>query len=308
MKAIRLHQFGGADQFVLDELPNLTPGENEILIDVHAAGLNPVDAKIREGAFPRFEPKLPAVIGRDICGVVAKVGRRVTGWFEGEAVFGMLDYERGAYAQQTIATAREVVRKPSTVDPVHAAALPVAGLTAWQGLFEHGKLTRGQRVLIHGGSGGVGHLAVQFAVARGIEVFATASAEHLAFVRGLGASKVIDYKQQRFENEVRDVDVVLALVAGETRDRSWAVLKKGGLLVATVGGAPARPANAPEGTAGREVVVQAKTEQLEEIGRLVESGQVRVHVDRVFPLAEARAAHEYMQSAHAPGKIVLSMS
>ena len=121
MKAIRLHQFGGPEQFVLDEISGLTPGEKEIVIDVHAAGLNPVDAKIREGRFPRFEPKLPAVIGRDICGVIAKVGRRVTGWFEGEAVFGMLDYERGAYAQQTIATEREVVRKPSTVDPVHAA-------------------------------------------------------------------------------------------------------------------------------------------------------------------------------------------
>ena len=304
---MRLHQFGGPDQFVLDEVPNLTPGENEILIEVHAAGLNPVDAKIREGKFSRFKPMLPAVIGRDICGVVAKAGRHVTGWFEGEAVFGMLDYERGAYTQQTIATVREVVRKPSNVDPVHAAALPVAALTAWQGLFEQGKLTRGQRVLIHGGSGGVGHLAVQFAVNRGIEVFATAGTEHLAFVRGLGASKVIDYKQERFEDHVRDVDVVFALVAGETRDRSWAVLKSGGLLVSTLG-VPTRPDNAPEGTGAREVVVQAKTEQLEEIGRLVESGQVRVHVDRVFPLAETRAAHEYMQSAHAPGKIVLSMS
>jgi len=305
---MRLHRFGGPDEFVLDDVSDLTPGDKEIVIDVHAAGLNPVDAKIREGQFPRFEPKLPAVIGRDICGVVAKVGRRVTGWFEGEAVFGMLDYERGAYAQQTIATEREIARKPSTVDPVHAAALPVAALTAWQGLFEQGKLTEGQRVLIHGGSGGVGHLAIQFAVHRGIEVLATTSSDHVSFVRGLGASKVIDYKTERFEDEVRDVDVVFALVAGETRDRSWAVLKRNGLLVSTVGGAPVRPSNAPQGAAGREVVVQAKSEQLEEIGHLVESGQIRVHVNRVFPLAEAARAHDYMQSAHAPGKIVLSMS
>jgi len=308
MKAMRLHQFGGTDQFVLDELPSLAPGDHEILIEVHAAGLNPVDAKIRDGQFPRFEPKLPAVIGRDVCGVVAKVGRRVTGWFEGEAVFGMLDYERGAYAQQTIATERELARKPSTVDPVHAAALPVAALTAWQGLFEQGKLGRGQRVLIHGGSGGVGHLAVQFAVHHGAEVIATASTQHLAFVRQLGASKVIDYQRQRFEDEVRDMDVVFSLVAGETLDRSWSVLKKNGLLVSTVGGTPIRPSNAPDGAMGREVVVQMKTEQLEEIGRLVEMGKVHVHVDRVFALAELKAAHDYMQSAHAPGKIVVSMS
>ena len=308
MKAIRLHRFGGPEELILEEVPNLTPGDHEIVIDVHAAGLNPVDTKIREGKFPRFEPRLPAVIGRDVCGVIAKVGRRVTGWFEGEAVFGMLDYERGAYAEQTIATAREIVRKPSTVDPVHAAALPVAALTAWQALFEQGKLTSGQRVLVHGGSGGVGHLAVQFAALKGVEVIATASAQQIAFVRQLGASQVIDYKAQRFEDEVKDVDVVIALVAGETRDRSWQVLKKNGLLVSTVGGAPKRPDNAPEGADGREVVVQAKTEQLKEIGQLVERGKVRVHVDRVFPLVQTREAHKYLESAHAPGKIVLSMS
>jgi NADPH:quinone reductase-like Zn-dependent oxidoreductase len=305
MKAIRLHSFGGPDQFRLEDVRDLVPGDNELLIAVHAIGINPVDTKIREGTFKRFQPVLPAIIGRDICGVVAKVGRRLTGWFEGEAVFGMLDYVRGAYAEQTLATPREITRKPSTVDPVHAAGIPVAGLTAWQALFDQGNLQAGQRVLIHGGAGGVGHFAVQFAAARGAEVISTASTRDLDFVKKLGAKQVIDYRTQRFESEVQEVDVVIDLIGGEIRDRSWAVLRKRGRLVSTLG-LPVAPADAPAGTTGHEVIVEARSTQLDEIGQLVETGKVRVHVSRVFPLSEIRQAHEYLETAHAPGKVVLS--
>jgi NADPH:quinone reductase-like Zn-dependent oxidoreductase len=307
MKAIRIHSFGGPEVLQLDEIPAPVAGEGELLIEVHAASINPVDTKIRGGKFPRFQPALPAILGRDIAGSIERVGKRIKGWEEGEPVYGLLDYERGAYAHYVIATPREITRKPSLLDPVRAAAVPLAGLTAWQALFDQGELQSGQRVLIHGAAGGVGHFAVQFAVARGAHVSVTASAKDHDWLKKLGAEQTIDYKTQRFEEEVSAVDLVIDLVAGETRERSWKVLKPSGKLVSTLG-RPKPPSDAPAGAEGREVVLETKMDQLAEIGHLFETGKVSVLVNKVFPLAEAAQAHLHLENGHAAGKTVLSMT
>ena len=234
MKAIRIHAFGGPENLICEEAPQPVPASDEVLIRVRAAGVNPVDTKIRSGEFPRFRPELPAILGRDISGIVADVGNEVSGFVKGDAVFGMLDYDRGAYAEYAVASIREIAPAPGGLDHQRLAALPVAALTAWQALFEHGKLRRGQRVLIHAANGGVGHLAVQLAHWCGAEVAGTCAGEDVDFVRSLGADTVIDYQAQRFEDEVRDLDLVLDLVAGETRRRSWQGLKPGGILVSTL--------------------------------------------------------------------------
>ena len=236
-------------------------------------------------------------------GTIVEVGSAVSGFSVGQAVFGMLDYDRGAYAQFAVASPRELGHKPGALSHVAAAALPVAGLTAWQALFEFGKLRRGQRVLIHGGSGGVGHFAVQFAAWSGAIVAATCSGADLDFVRELGATTVIDYRAERFEEKIRDVDLVVDLVAGETRHRSWQTLKPGGALVSTL------PAPKPDRTdvSGREVVVDADTGQLQAIANLVIDKHVAVAIDRMFPLSETHAAHAHLENGHGRGKIVLAV-
>src|SRR5438046_1809299 len=226
MKAVRIHDFGGPSVLRYEEAPTPEPASDQILIRVHAAGINPVDGKIRSGTFQGFRPELPAILGRDISGVVEK--SEVKDFRVGDEVFGILDYHRGSYAEYAAAAPNEIVKKPGGLDHLHAGSIGVAALTAWQALFDNGELRSGQRVLIHGGAGGVGHYAVQFAAAAGAEVVATANAKDLEFVRSLGAEQVIDYKAQRFEEEVSEIDLVIYLVAGETRKRSWKVLKPGG--------------------------------------------------------------------------------
>ncbi|HEU5079033.1 MAG TPA: NADP-dependent oxidoreductase [Opitutaceae bacterium] len=307
MKAIRIHRVGGPDVLQVDDIARPEPGDDEVLISVHACGVNPVDTKIRAGEFPLFKPELPAILGRDIAGSVERVGKHVKGWLEGEPVFGMLDYERGAYAEFALASPLEIARKPSKLDAVRAAGVPMASLTAWQSLFDLGDLRAGERVLIHGGSGGVGHFAIQFAKNVGAEVFTTASAKDREFLRGLGAQRVIDYKSERFEEIVSEADLVLDLIGGETRERSWGVLKNGGRLVTTIG-QPEVPAHAPKKVSAWGTVVKADPDQLAKIGQLIDEGKISVVVSDVFPLADARAAHDDLANGHKPGKIVLSMT
>lgn len=307
MKAIRIHRVGGPDVLQLDDIARPEPGDDELLISVHACGVNPVDTKIREGAFPLFKPELPAVLGRDIAGSIERVGRHVKGWLEGEPVFGMLNYERGAYAEFAVASPLEIARKPSKLDAVRAAGVPVASLTAWQSLFDMGDLRAGERVLIHGGSGGVGHFAIQFAKNVGAEVFTTASGRDRELLQRLGAQRVIDYREERFEDIVRDVDLVLDLIGGETRARSWGILKAGGRLVTTIG-QPEVPPKAPKNVSAWGTVVKADPDQLAKIGQLIDDGKVSVVVSDVFPLSAAQAAHDDLTNGHKPGKIVLSMT
>ena len=307
MNAVRIHEFGGPDVLQLEDAPIPEPNAGQILIKVHAAGVNPVDGKIRTGKFKRFRPRLPAILGRDFSGVIVRLGEDVTDWKIGDEVFGMLDYTRGAYAEYCVALPSEIVRKSLQLDHLRAGCVGVAGQTAWQALFRCGELQTGQRVLIHGAAGGVGHFAVQLATAHGAEVIATVSPEDVEWVSELGAVETIDYKSQRFEEVVYDIELVVDLIGGETTQRSWQVLRPGGILVSTLG-SPATPATAPVGTRGREVIVECQPIQMERIASQAVARQLRIEIDHIYPLANADQAHEYLEQDHARGKTVLSIA
>ena len=236
MQAVRLHSFGGPEVLVLEEVPRPQAGVGEVLIRVHAAGINPLDWKARAGHVQAWLPhRLPLIPGWDVSGVVEEVASDVTAFEVGDSVYGMLDFMRdGAYAEYVAARTLNLALKPKSIDFTQAAAVPLASLTAWQSLFETAGLRSGQIVLIHGGAGGVGHFAVQFAKWKEAKVIVTASAANENFLRQLGAHEVIDYRNTRFEKTVHDVDVVLDTIGGDTQQRSWQVLRKGGILVTTL--------------------------------------------------------------------------
>ena len=307
MKAVRIHDFGGADVLHLENVPVPHPGSGEVLIKVLAASVNPVDYKMRSGQFKPPGMTMPATLGRDISGVIESVGRNVVEVKPGDEVFALLDRDHGGYAEYVIAKSNSVAPKPESIDFVHAAAVPLAAITAWQGLFDHGKLKAGERVLIHGAAGGVGHFAVQFAKNRGAYVIVTAGAEDRDLLRTLGADEVIDYRNERFEDRVRDVDLVLDLVAGDTQKRSWKTLKKGGRMVSTLQ-APSLTEGALRQAKGESFMAQPSREQLKEIGRLIDDGKVRVVVQQTLPLEEVRRAHEFMEHQHVSGKLVLEVA
>jgi NADPH:quinone reductase-like Zn-dependent oxidoreductase len=307
MKAIRIHTFGGPEVLKLEDVPLPQPGDDEILVRIRAASVNPVDFKIRKGGYPMVTPKdLPKTLGRDFSGTVESVGARVQGVNTGDAVFALLGRDRGAYAQYVIAKPTEFAAKPRDIDHVHAAAVPLAALTAWQGIFDQGKLTAGQKVLIHGGAGGVGHMAVQLAKAKGAWVAATCSGGDIDFVRGLGADKVIDYKTQRFEDEVSELDLVYDLIGGETQTRSFAVLKRGGALISTLKQPDAAKA-AEKNLHVAHYMAEASATELAEVAGLINEGKVRAVVSRTFPLAEAAAAQTFLEKEHVRGKVVLTV-
>lgn len=305
MKAVRIHSFGGPEVLRVEEIERPEPRIDEILIRVEAASVNPIDWKMREGHYPAVqEEDLPYVLGRDVCGTVEKVGETVAAFRRGDAVFAFLNPRHGGYEQFVIARPEEVAPKPRAMNPVEAAAIPLAGITAWQGLFEHGELQAGQRVLIHGGAGGVGHLAIQFAKAKGAWVATTVSGDDLEFARSLGADEVIDYRRERFEDRLEPVDLVFDLVAGETQSRSFDVVRTGGALVSTLS-QPDRNQAAISGIRALRYTAQPNGAQLAEIARLIEDGKVRVEVRRVYPLEQAPAAQEAIRMEHNRGKIVL---
>lgn len=307
MKAVRIRSFGGPEVLELADVEKPQPKDDEVLIRVRAASVNPVDYKIRSGTYPVVkQDQLPKVLGRDVAGEIERCGSAVRNFREGDTVYAMLDGGPGGYAEYVTVRADLVAPKPGQLDYRAAAAVPLAGLTAWQGLFDHGHLQPGQRVLIHGGAGGVGHLAVQFAKARGATVVATAGTQDIGFVKQLGADQVVDYMRERFEDEVRDVDLVLDLIAGETQERSWAILKDGGTMISSL----ARPseAKAREHHAHAEnFVAHPDRDELIEIGRLIDAGRVHPHVSAVFELKEAAEAQVQLERRHAQGKVVLQM-
>ena len=303
MKAVRIHRFGGPEVLTLEDLPAPQPGPGEVVITVRAASVNPVDYKIRQGGF-LGEDKLPLTLGRDVSGTIAKGGGALR---EGDPVYAMLAPDHGGYAEQVLAKATDVAAKPAKVDFVHAAAVPLAALTAWQGLFDHGGLRQGQRVLVHGGAGGVGHFAVQFAHAKGATVLATAAGDDLDFVRSLGAEVAIDYKAQRFEDLARDIDLVFDLIAGETQRRSWSVLKPGGILVSTLQKPDEQEAQRHRAR-GTNYMAKPNGAQLGEIARLIDAGKVRPVVAATMPLAEAARAQELLEREHIRGKVVLTIA
>jgi NADPH:quinone reductase-like Zn-dependent oxidoreductase len=308
MKAVRIHDFGGPETMTIDDLPVPQPQGDEILLRVHAASVNPVDYKTREGKFsPVTKEKLPITLGRDVSGTVESVGPDQRVMKRGDAIYAMLGPDRGGFAEYVLVKATEAAPKPSRLSHAEAAAVPLAALTAWQGLFDHGGLAAGQRVLIHGGAGGVGHFAVQFAKAKGATVITTVSGDDLDFARQLGADQVIDYKTQRFDEMVRDVDLVFDLVAGETQERSWSVLKPGGILVSTLGQPPQDKA-AQHRVRAAGYMAQPNAAELTEIGRLIDAGKVRPVIEATLPLSQARQAEERQQRGHVHGKIVLELA
>lgn len=302
MKAIRLHGKSSPDHLVYEEAPRPRPEEGEVLVQVHATGLTPME--LTWG----IERSL-MIPGHELSGVVAEVGSGITDVMVGSAVYALMDFRRdGAEAEYAIALPGELAPKPRSLDHVQAAAVPLAALTAWQAFFVHAGLAAGQRVLVHGAAGGVGVFAVQLAHWAGAYVIGTASARNKEFLYGLGADEVIDYTTTRFEEVIHDVDVVLDTIGGETQERSWGVLRKGGMLVAIAGDivdAPLQELAASRGARAKWFIVEPNRDQLIRIGDLIDAGRVRSVVEAVFPLSEARRAFEQGLQGHTRGKIVL---
>ncbi|HEV3148107.1 MAG TPA: NADP-dependent oxidoreductase, partial [Chthoniobacterales bacterium] len=279
---------------------------------VHAAGVNPIDWKVREGEMKDFWPHtFPLILGWDLSGVVEELGPdpAAAGRFKiGDEVYGLPDPTRGgAYADYIVVRETELALKPDSLYHIRAAAVPLATLTAWQALFDTAQLQPGHRVLIHAGSGGVGHFAVRLAKWKDAHVFATASTKNQDLLRKLGVDEPIDYTKQRFENVARNIDIVLDTIGGETQERSWSVLKKGGNLVSLV--QPPSEEKAKElGVRAAFVASHPNGEQLAEISKIIDSGKLAPVIDRILPLSEARRAHELSQSGHVRGKIVLRVS
>jgi NADPH:quinone reductase-like Zn-dependent oxidoreductase len=304
MKAIRIHEYGGPEVLALEEVQRPTPGPGELLIRVHAASVNPFDWKVRAGYMKEVFPlTFPATLGWDVSGTVEAAGPGVTRFKAGDNVYTRLE-NGGGYAEYAVAGETIVARKPGTLDHVQAAAVPTGGSTAWQALFEVAQLRAGQKVLIHAAAGGVGNFAVQFAKAKGAYVIGTASSRNQSLLRELGVDQAVDYSQTRFEDVVSDVDVVLDTIGGDTQERSFKVLKSGGILVSLV--QPPSPELAVKhGVRALFFGAHASSSDLTEIAGLIDKGKVKTVVETVLPLTEARRAHELSQSGHARGKIVL---
>jgi len=307
MKAIRLHGRGGPHHLVYEDAPQPRPGAEEVLVRVYATGVIANELKWdvtyqTKAGSPRALP----IPGRDLSGVVEAVGHGVTEPAKGDEVYAMLDYCcDGAEAEFTIALPNELAPKPRTLDHVQAAAVPLTALTAWQGLFEHARLVAGQTVLIHGAAGGVGVFAVQLARWAGAQVIATASQRNRDFLRELGADGIIDYTTTRFEEVVQGVDFVFDTVGGDTLQRSWQVVKPGGVLASVVSPRPSFAEAQAYNVRPVWFVVQPNREQLVRIGTLIDEGKVRPIIDTVLPLSQARQAYEQGAKGHTRGKIVL---
>jgi NADPH:quinone reductase-like Zn-dependent oxidoreductase len=299
MKAVVIHETGGREVLLYEEVDTPEPDEGEVLIKVQAASVNPVDWKYRRGL---AEKPLPAVLGNDVSGTV-KVSR-AEGIAVGDEVFGMAP--SGGYAEFATAPAAVIAKKPATISHEQAAAIPVAGLTAWQALFDRGGLQSGQTALIAGAAGGVGHFAVQFAKHEGARTIGTGSSANRDFVLGLGAEEYVDYTQQDVAEVVSDVDVAFDTVGGETTESLLPTLREGGILV-TIANAPPEEAAQGRGARAELLVMIPNSEQLAEIGELVAAGDVRVEISEVLPLAEVQRAHELSESGHTRGKIVLTV-
>jgi NADPH:quinone reductase-like Zn-dependent oxidoreductase len=313
MKAVRVHEFGGPEVLTYEEMPTPTPADGEVLVRVHAAGVNPPDwyrrvgfANIPEPMRPA-PPPLPMVLGSDISGTVVALGAGVTEWQEGDEVFGLVrfpsvDNPGRGYAEYATAPANHLARKPSTVDHVQAAAVPMAGLTAYQFLFDHIGLARDSKVLVIGAAGGVGHFAVQLARTRRAHVIGVASGRHKDFLGELGA-EFVDYTTSAVEAD--DVDVLVDTVGGPHAYRLLPTMRPGGVIMPVYYGEYHREEAAARGITFRQGQVHSDGRQLAELARLIDAGQVRVGIDSVFSLAEAAKAHERAEQGHIQGKIVL---
>lgn len=332
MKSILIDRYkkGGALRLAESAVPELR--DNDVLVEVHAAGVNPLDGKIRDGEFKLILPfRLPLILGNELAGVVARIGANVRNFKVGDEVYARPHHHRiGAFAEYIAMDAGDIAKKPNDITMIEAASLPLVALTAWQVLVDRANLQKGQRVLIHAGSGGVGTIAIQLAKSLGAIVAATTSTANMALVKSLGADVVIDYKKQDFEKVIDGYDVVLNSLGGATLEKSLAVLKPGGKLISISG--PPDSAFAAQIAAGwpLRLVMQllsfgirrkakrkgvdysflfmtANGSQLEKITALVEKGTIRPVIDKVFALEDTSKAFEYLETGRAKGKVVVTV-
>lgn len=308
MKAIRIHEFGAPEVLKYEDAPTPKPASDEVLIKIFASGINPVDYKIRSGLAQKVFPvQLPLIPGWDVSGEIEEVGSNVLNFRIGDEVYGRPDPARdGTYAEYIVVKAAQINGKPKSISHDKAAAVPLAGLTAWQGLFNHGNLQSGQKVLIHAAAGGVGHFAVQFAKWKGAHVTGTCSEDNIDFLFDLGADEVIDYNTEKFEDKVKDFDLVFDLIGGDTQKRSVSILKNGGTLVTIV-----QPVSGEEAKAQniqlKGFMTLSIPEELQQIADLIDSGKVRPFVSEIFPLQNAARAHKKIEEGHVRGKLVLKV-
>ncbi len=308
MKAVRIHTYGGPEVMVYEDVARPEAAAGEVLLRVHAAGVNPADWKTRSGP-ARPGAMLPMILGWDVSGAIEALAPDVTEFHEGDAVYGMIRFpQAGAtYAEYVAAPVAHLAHKPATIDHIHAAAVPLAGLTAWQALFEKAHLTAGQTVLILGAAGGIGHLAVQLAKSQGAYVLGTASTHNIEFLHRIGVDQAIDYTTTVLETAVHNVDIVFDTVGGEARERSLRVIKQGGTLVSIVFGRRSAEQTAA-GVNVQGMLVQPNAAHLGQIALLIDAGKVHITVDTVLPLADARKAHELSETHRTRGKIVLRVA
>jgi len=307
MKAVRIHEYGDASALRYEDAPMPAIAADEVLVEVHAAAINPADCQFRQGLYKDFAPRpMPFILGWDVAGVVHSTGAQAGRWKQGDRVFAMADMSRnGAYAQFVAIRAEYLAPAPATLPLNHAAAVPLAALTAWKALFDDGRLQAGQSVLVHAASGGVGLFATQFAAMAGARVIATTSSVNAELVRSLGAEQVVDYGAGDFSKAIHGVDLVIDTVGGDTRTRSWGVLKKGGTLVAVAMPQPDAAIAARYGVRADFTRVAPNGPRLSEIAKLIDGGQLRVLIDSEYPLEQVQSAHRRSESRRARGKIIL---
>lgn len=310
MKAAQLIKYGGQDAIqVSDDVPKPTPSSGQILVEVHAAGLNPFDWKVREGYMQEFIPiKLPATLGGDVAGIVAEIGENVKGFRVGQEVYGMANAVggQGSYAEYTLVASSQLAPKPQSINYVESAALPLAAISAYQGIVDHIDLKADQKILIHGGAGGIGALAIQIAKNIGAFVATTVNSKDIDYVKGLGADEVIEYHNQDFSQILEDFDAVFDTVGGATNIKSYDVLKRGGVLVAMND-----QANEELVTAHEIIYIQQfsvpTNKRLNKVTELVSKGILSVNIDTVYELDQTAEALEHLKSGHPRGKVVLKV-
>jgi NADPH:quinone reductase-like Zn-dependent oxidoreductase len=304
MKAVVINKYGDADVVNYVDVECPVPKADEVLVKVHAAGVNPIDWKIRGGVGKRLGLTLPITLGGEIAGTTERIGDEVRDFKEGDPVYGIIP--SGGFAEYAVAKTGAIGPKPPSLDFVNAAAVPLGALTAWQAIFGLANLGSGQRILIAGASGGVGSLAVQLAKAKGAYVIGLASGRNEEFVRQLGADEFVDYTKQKFEKVIKDVDVVFDLVGGDTFERAFQTLKKGGFLVTSVE-FPSEEKARELGVKATRVFCKPNAKELAEITKLVDEGKLKTHVSTVLSLAEVKKAFELSESGHTRGKIILQI-
>jgi NADPH:quinone reductase-like Zn-dependent oxidoreductase len=307
MKAIVAHQYGGPEVLKYEDVPVPQPKENEMLVRVIASGVNPADPLILNGKYAKeFGTHLPLILGYDMAGVVVKTGTKVTKLKVGDPVYAYLLWG-GGWGEYCISNEGESAIKPKSLSFVDASAVPLAALTAWQALIDLGKIQPGQTALIHGGSGGVGSFAIQIAKERGARVIATASTANQDLLKQLGADVAIDYTKQKFEDVAKDVDLVIDPVGRDTLARSYAVVKKGGIII-TLNSRCDPVELAKHGIRGELVLSHPDANELAEITKLIEDKKLRPIVTQVLPLTDAAKADEQAETHHTRGKLVLKIA